>query len=111
MLHCIDPSDSKKCIVTAKVCVGILQVETLKMGWCKLGKTDGAAAAADLIMFNTSLHTLDLRGNGFENNGAILLSRALKEHSNEHLQELDLGYNEIKDEGACQLAQVDAGLL
>ena len=76
------------------------------MGWCKIGKTDGAAAVADLIMFNTTLRSLDVRGNGFENNGAILLSRALKEHSNEKLQELDLGYNEIKDEGACQIAQV-----
>ena len=76
------------------------------MGWCKLGKTDGAAAVADLIMFNMTLRSLDVRGNGFENNGAILLSRALKEHSNEKLHELDLGYNEIKDEGACQIAQV-----
>lgn len=37
--------------------------------------------------------------------GAIYLSRGLKEHQNEHLAELDLGYNEIKDEGACALAQ------
>lgn len=76
------------------------------MGWCKLGKTDGPAAVADLIMFNNTLHSLDVRGNGFEDNGAILLSRALKEHTNEHLTELDLGYNEIKDDGACQIAQV-----
>lgn len=76
------------------------------MGWCKLGKTDGASAVADLIMFNTTLHSIDVRGNGFEDNGAILLSRALKEHTNEQLQELDLGYNEIKDEGACQIALV-----
>lgn len=76
------------------------------MGWCKLGKIEGAAAVADLVMFNTTLHSLDVRGNGFEDNGAILLSRALKEHSNEHLKELDLGYNEIKDDGACQVALV-----
>jgi len=37
--------------------------------------------------------------------GAIYLSRGLKEHQNEKLSELDLGYNEIKDEGACALAQ------
>ena len=78
------------------------------MGWCKLGKIEGAAAVADLIMFNTTLDSLDVRGNGFEDNGAILLSRALKEHSNEHLKELDLGYNEIKDDGACQLALVSS---
>ena len=82
------------------------QVESLKMGWCKLGKVEGAAAVSDLVMFNNTLHSLDVRGNGFEDNGAILLSRALKEHTNQHLKELDLGYNEIKDDGACQLALV-----
>ena len=84
----------------------LLQVESLKMGWCKLGKVEGAAAVSDLVMFNNTLHSLDVRGNGFEDNGAILLSRALKEHTNQHLKELDLGYNEIKDDGACQLALV-----
>lgn len=63
-----------------------VQVENLKMGWCKLGKVEGAAAVADLIMFNTTLNTLDVRGNSFEDNGAILISRALKEHGNDHLQ-------------------------
>ena len=38
--------------------------------------------------------------------GAAQLARALKEHTNDKLTELDLGYNEIKDEGACTLAQV-----
>ena len=38
--------------------------------------------------------------------GAKHLARALKEHTNDKLTELDLGYNEIKDEGACTLAQV-----
>jgi hypothetical protein len=38
--------------------------------------------------------------------GAKQLARALKEHTNDKLTELDLGYNEIKDEGACTLAQV-----
>ena len=75
------------------------------MGWCKLGTGDGAAAAADLLMYNTSLVSVDLRGNGLGNPGAGHLSRALKEHANEKLRELDLGYNEIKDEGACALAQ------
>ncbi len=38
--------------------------------------------------------------------GAIYVSRGLKEHTNEYLKDLDLGYNEIKDEGACAIAQV-----
>jgi Ran GTPase-activating protein (RanGAP) involved in mRNA processing and transport len=37
--------------------------------------------------------------------GAIWFSRGFKEHTNEALRELELGYNEIKDEGACALAQ------
>ena len=168
------------------------QVEVLKMGWCKIGGGAGARAVADLVMFNTTLRTLDVRGNGFGNDGArgggraggrrgrgwwveggvcwggwgcshrewwrllmpdercaqppshilaplrtlpsndsptrrahpahspthssthlpthppgaVLISRGLKEHQNEQLRELDMGYNEIKDEGACALAQV-----
>ncbi|GAB4815992.1 hypothetical protein N2152v2_003038 [Parachlorella kessleri] len=82
-----------------------MKVETLKLGWCKIGAGEGAKAVADLIMFNTTLRTLDLRGNGFGNDGAIYVSRGMKEHTNEQLRDLDMGYNEIKDEGACALAQ------
>lgn len=82
------------------------QIETLKVGWCKIGGAEGAKAVADLLMFNTSLQRLDLRGNGLGNDGAVLVSRALREHTNEQLRELDLGYNEIKDDGACAIAQV-----
>lgn len=39
------------------------------MGWCKIGEKDGAKAIADLILFNTSLTTLDLRGNSLGNAG------------------------------------------
>lgn len=84
----------------------LLQIETLKVGWCKIGGAEGAKAVGDLLMFNTSLQLLDLRGNGLGNDGAILVSRALREHTNEQLRELDLGYNEIKDDGACAIAQV-----
>lgn len=76
------------------------------MGWCKLGPDDGAKAMANLLMFNGTLVALDLRGNGLGNAGAAQLARALKAHTNDKLTELDLGYNEIKDEGACTLAQV-----
>lgn len=40
--------------------------------------------------------------------GAIYFSRGFKEHANANLAELELGYNEIKDEGACALAQARA---
>jgi hypothetical protein len=51
---------------------------------------------------------LDLRGNGMGNDGAILLSRGVRVAESKVLGELDLGYNEIKDDGACALAQVRA---
>ena len=82
------------------------QVETLRLSWCKLGSGDGATAVADLLLFNSSLTTVDLRGNNLGDPGAFQVARALRELTNEKLSELDLGYNEIKDEGACQLALV-----
>lgn len=57
-------------------------------------------------MFNQSLVTLDLRGNGLGNSGAAAIAGGLRGHENENLTELDLGYNEIKDDGACSVAQV-----
>lgn len=76
------------------------------MGWCKLGGTDGAKHVSDLIMYNTSLVSLDVRGNNFGNSGAIHIAQSLKTHENVNFKELDMGYNEIKDDGACALAQV-----
>jgi len=49
---------------------------------------------------------LDLRGNGLGNDGAIIIGRGLRTAETKVLAELDLGYNEIKDDGACALAQV-----
>ena len=83
-----------------------MQVEKLGLGWCKVGAEEGARSLADLLMFNTSLRSVDLRGNELGDAGASQICRALKEHGNEGLLELDLGYNEIKDDGACFLAQV-----
>ena len=42
------------------------------MGWCKVGEADGAKAIADLILFNTTISTLDLRGNSLNNPGVML---------------------------------------
>lgn len=83
-------------------------METLRLSWCKIGSGDGAKSIADLLLFNTTLTAVDLRGNNFGDPGAFQLARALRELTNEKLAELDLGYNEIKDEGACQLALVSA---
>lgn len=93
----------------------------------------GANAAADLLMYCPSLTTLDLRGNELGPGGAAAVARALREldssgssssaagaaegsESNGDgasststasggLDELDLGYNDIKDDGACAIAQ------
>ncbi|KAK9812234.1 hypothetical protein WJX73_005974 [Symbiochloris irregularis] len=81
-----------------------LQVENLRLGWCKLGSGKAAEAIADLLQLNTTLKVVDLRGNNLKDPGALYVARALRELTNEGLQELDLGYNEITDEGACQLA-------
>ena len=52
----------------------VSQIETLKMGWCHLGPDDGAKAVADLLMFNSTLVVLDLRGNGLGNAGIVTIS-------------------------------------
>ena len=96
--------------VSNEVLLVFLQLETLKLGWCKLGEGKGAQAIADLLLFNQTLAVLDLRGNGLGNPGAAALSAALKGHTNEQLTELDIGYNEIKDDGACSVAQVRSSL-
>jgi hypothetical protein len=46
-----------------------------------------------------------LRGNTFGNDGAIQVSRGIRQHQNENFNELDLSYNEIKDDGAFAIAQ------
>lgn len=48
------------------------------MGWCKLG-AGGARAVSDLLLMNSTLTTLDLRGNALGNDGAIILSRGMKQ--------------------------------
>ena len=52
-------------------------LDTLKLGWCKLGP-EGSRHVAELISFNSTLSHLDLRGNELGNDGAIILGRGLK---------------------------------
>lgn len=84
----------------------LLQLDTLKLGWCKIGPEEGASAIADLIMYNTSISSLDLRGNNLGDPGASAIAQSMRGHENDHFTELDMGYNEIKDEGAYALAMV-----
>jgi hypothetical protein len=46
------------------------QVETLGLGWCKVGNGPGVKAVADMLMYNQTIRRLDLRGNGLGNDGA-----------------------------------------
>lgn len=57
-------------------------------------------------MYNTTLRMLDLRGNGFGDAGAGEIARALRALDNPNLQEVDLAYNDLHDDGACALANV-----
>jgi len=58
--------------------------------------------------YNSTLSTLDLRGNNLGDEGCGSLAASLQ-IVNETLTSLDLGYNEIKDEGAYMLASAIKG--
>jgi hypothetical protein len=55
------------------------------------------------IMANSTLTTLDLRGNSIGSNGAVALSEALKINST--LTTLDLSYNSMGSNGAVALSE------
>eukprot|EP00983_Pelagomonas_calceolata_P125543 1161220-Pelagomonas_calceolata.AAC.7 len=54
-----------------------MQLDNLKLGWCKVGPA-GAQALTELLMYNQTLSALDLRGNAFGNDGVIVLGRGLR---------------------------------
>ncbi|KAL0282106.1 UNVERIFIED_CONTAM: hypothetical protein Sangu_2970200, partial [Sesamum angustifolium] len=73
----------------------------------------GAEYIADMLKYNSTISSLDLRANGLRDEvclfalsfrGAICLARSLKV-VNEALTSLNLGFNEIRDEGAFAIAQ------
>lgn len=47
------------------------QIETVGLGWCKVGSGEGVKAVADMLMYNQSIRRLDLRGNGLGNDGGL----------------------------------------
>jgi len=64
--------------------------------------TDGVLPLATSLATNTTLTTLQLRGNGIGHDGARALAQALK--TNKTLEVLDLWYNPIGEEGLESLA-------
>jgi Ran GTPase-activating protein (RanGAP) involved in mRNA processing and transport len=79
-----------------------MEIEVLKLAWCNNG--EDAQQIGQLIMFNTTIKELDLRGNSLKDNGMIWISRSLRE-SQLDLNKLNVAYNEIQDDGAVSLAQ------
>jgi Ran GTPase-activating protein (RanGAP) involved in mRNA processing and transport len=77
-------------------------IEVLKLAWCNNG--ENAEQIGQLIMYNTTIKELDLRGNGLKDNGMIWIARSLRE-SQLDLSKLNLAYNDIQDDGAVSLAQ------
>ncbi|KAL1102177.1 hypothetical protein V6Z11_D05G346900 [Gossypium hirsutum] len=76
-------------------------VKTLKLGWCQIGPK-GAEFVADMLRYNNTISILDLRANGLRDEVCTadtpILVFAL-------LYSLDLGFNEIRDDGAFAIAQ------
>lgn len=53
-----------------------------------------------------ALQELDLRGNMLCDNGAMIIGRSMRQMQNAGLARLDLGYNEVEDDGAFTIANV-----
>lgn len=49
---------------------------------------------------------LDVRGNNLSDNGAMIVGRSMRQMQTTALTRLDLGYNEIEDDGAFTIANV-----
>jgi Ran GTPase-activating protein (RanGAP) involved in mRNA processing and transport len=67
-----------------------------------------ARSIEDLILRRMwrAVQEVDLRGNNFKDNGSMIIARSLKQMQNSNLKRLDLGYNEIEDDGGFTLANV-----
>jgi Ran GTPase-activating protein (RanGAP) involved in mRNA processing and transport len=78
-------------------------LRTLRLGWCQIGE-EGAAEFAEALRFNEHLTCLDLRGNGLGDKGVGAFASIIQAVGFEKLEELDLGYNEIRDRGAFTMA-------
>ena len=61
---------------------------------------EGAKVISDYLQSNTcSLHILNLSRNQITSEGAIIIANAIQMNMNTTLEELDISYNSIKDEG------------
>jgi len=52
---------------------------------------------------------VDLRGNNLGDNGAMIVGRCMRQMQSSALRKIDLGYNEIADDGAFTIANVRFG--
>jgi hypothetical protein len=53
-----------------------------------------------------AVQEVDLRGNNLKDNGAMVIGRALRQMQNSCIKKIDLGYNEIQEDGAFTIANV-----
>lgn len=58
------------------------------------------------ITTGRNLQELDVRGNNLSDNGAMIVGRSMRQMQTTALSRLDLGYNEIEDDGAYTIANV-----
>lgn len=49
---------------------------------------------------------VDFRGNHLGDNGAMIIGRSMRQMQSSQLAKIDLGYNEIMDDGAFTIANV-----
>lgn len=55
-----------------------------------------------------AVQEVDLRGNNLKDNGAMVIGRALRQMQNSCIKKIDLGYNEIQEDGAFTIANVSS---
>jgi Ran GTPase-activating protein (RanGAP) involved in mRNA processing and transport len=81
--------------------LAISTLTTLNLSFNNIGSH--AEALSEALKTNSTLATLELRGNKIEDDGAKALSEPLK--TNSTLATLDLGYNSIRENGAQALSE------
>lgn len=65
-----------------------------------------SADSTCILNIHHTLQEVDVRGNNLSDNGAMIVGRSMRQMQTTVLTRLDLGYNEIEDDGAFTIANV-----
>lgn len=76
------------------------------MSFCHLQLVPFAASNDHSTDALCCVQELDVRGNNLSDNGAMIVGRSMRQMQTTTLSRLDLGYNEIEDDGAFTIANV-----